>query len=1236
MVHALNPLNFPLYGTRLIEASAGTGKTYTIAALYLRLVLGHGGDKNGFFRPLTPPEILVVTYTNAATDELRERIRSRLAQAAACFRGGGSGDPLLDALRDEYDPQLHPQMALRLDRAAQWMDEAAIYTIHAWCQRMLRQHAFDSLSLFDLELVPSDDDLLETAACDYWRARFYPLSPDILAEFKETAGISTPQALLSQVRALINDEANEDEADDDPGHGEHGAKDTAPDPFRMMAKRQAAVDRARRIWQPVFQTAVDAVEDARAAKILNNNKYRKNSLAAWTHAMDLWVNQGGPLPDTKVLVKFSAQGLTAGASKGKVPPSHAAYDALDQLMAELDGMDIRTALIHHAAADIRRRVADQKAQSSRMGFNDLLTRMDQALCANPELARIIREQFPVAMIDEFQDTDLLQYRTFSTIYLEQPDTGWFMIGDPKQAIYAFRGADIYTYLRARNDAQENQYTLETNYRSTLGMVAAVNRLFSHGASFKDGAFLFKDEIPFEAVTGRGRDEELMVDDQPQVPMTLWQLDQTSPVNKTGPDGYMARMAEAAAFEIARLITLGAATPCRAGFRQLDGHLTPLKPGDIAVLVRDGKEAESVCRAMEKRGVRSVYLSDRESVFNSTEALSMLYLLRACAHPTDDRLLRAALAVPLLNLSMADLDRLNRDEAVWESELVRFKTLGQIWRTRGVLPMVRALLAGFDVGTCFQGGERQMTNVLHLAELLQTAAASLDGEQGLIRWLAGCIETPPSGVDDQMIRLESDEALVQVVTIHKSKGLEYPLVFLPFICNFRKTTRNNTTVARYHDKDGRLVKRIHPDDSELERVEHERLAEDLRMLYVALTRSRHACWLGMGVLGQLSKKGGETSLLNQSAVGYLLAGGEPIKTTELAGVLANVQGDCPYMQVVGMPDRSMNLTVNPTGENVLGTARAFTGKIRRDWRLTSYSGILTGAALAHHGAVSKAFRTTTQGASDTASEDQLRETMDEASPAMAVASGALSIFTFPKGPAPGTFLHDILEWAANEGFARVAQNREMVLDEITRRCDRQGWGAWAEVLTAWFMDLIGFDMGDKVPLCLSDLTPAQCIAEMEFMFPAHGVDIRELDRLVNRAVLPGMERPLLRADRVNGMLKGFIDLVFSYQGQYFVLDYKSNHLGNTPADYDPQALASAMTHHRYDLQYLIYTLALHRLLLARRADYDYDRDVGGAVYLFLRGAGPKGWSVYAHKPPRDVIEAMDDLFRHTTKMDACND
>jgi exodeoxyribonuclease V beta subunit len=1223
MAEKLDSLTFPLHGTRLIEASAGTGKTYTIAALYLRLVLGHGGE-NGFSRALTPPEILVVTFTNAATEELRERIRSRLTEAAAFFRDIGEGDDLLEGLRADYDPDLWPTKAMQLDQAAQWMDESAIHTIHAWCQRMLRQHAFDSLSLFDLELAPSDQDLLEEAACDFWRAGFYPRTEAVLSEFKAVAKITTPQELLKQAMPLIN-----------------AGKKNGANPFEMLEQRRQAVEEARRVWASDFKQAVDLVVNAQADKSLNNNKYRKASLANWMAQLDAWVNSSGPLPDTQVLEKFSTQGLAAGVSKKKNPPVHSAYDAFDQLNELLESLDVKEALVSHAASEINRRVIAAKARLSRMGFNDLLTRLGEAL-ARPEsnrLAEVIRHQFPVAMIDEFQDTDPVQYASFGSIYLGQENAGLFMIGDPKQAIYAFRGADIHTYLTARHDTQGRHYTLEKNYRSTQGMVDAVNQMFDRAARFSDGAFLFKDDIPFDRVDAQGRSEGFVVDGDEAPPVTLWQMDQDEPVVKTGPDGYVARMAEAGAGEIVRLLNLGQALPCRAGFQHHqpeDAGITPLRPSDIAVLVRDGMEARAIRNALEKRRVRSVYLSDRESVFDSQEAVSLLYLLQACSDPTNDQVLRTALATQVLALPLTKLDEFNRDELAWEAELERFKKFRIIWRSQGVLPMVRTLLADFNVGARLLAkpfGERQLTNLLHLAEMIQAAAATLDGEQGVIRWLAGQIENPGNGVDDEILRLESDEELVRVVTIHKSKGLEYPLVFLPFICSFRKLTSRNSPMVKFHDAHGEVKMAVNPGEEALEQADHERLAEDLRMLYVALTRPRYACWLGIGVMGKTTKKSGETTTLHESGLGYLLSGGEMIGTAELSAILNDFTGDCGVMTIKPLPEPSTEDVAPGEKKMELSPARAFAGKVPRNWRITSYSGILTGAAMPEHHLGGQISNLSPVDSPDTASQDQLQEAETQESLAPEVKLNARSIHTFARGPEPGTFLHDILERAATQGFDQVALDRDATLKQVTQLCQRRGWEEWTEVLTDWLMDLVRVGLtlpGPKTKnmqsMQLSELDLDLCRAEMEFMFAAHGVDIPVLDRLVGEYVLPGHVRPVLREDRVNGMLKGFIDLVFCFDGRYFVLDYKSNHLGDTQAAYGTEAMAYAMLEHRYDLQYVLYTLALHRLLKARIPDYDYDRDVGGVVYLFLRGVNDSGQGVYADKPSKKLIIALDHLFQ----------
>ncbi len=1279
MVHPLNPLTFPLHGTRLIEASAGTGKTYTIAALYVRLVLGHGGE-NSFVRPLTPPEILVVTFTNAATQELRDRIRSRLAQAAAFFRHQDTGDDFLISLGNSCDSDAWPGNARLLDQAAQWMDEAAIFTIHSWSQRMLKRYAFGSGSLFDLELSPGEDQLLEQAACDYWRATFYPLPASQLAMVLNTFAVTTPQELLAKVRPFM------------------GARHTVPplEPRVLLEQREKIIATARQCWAADFTHVADLVRRARVEKHLNGNKYREASLEKWLKEMENWIAGGCELPDGKALVQLSRSGLEAGKSKKGVPPVHPAFDALDELNTALGDLDLESALYVHGASDIKARVEQEKLCQALVGFDDLLTHLEQAIHrpGNDQLAQMIRHQFPVALVDEFQDTDPVQYGTLGTIYLNQPDTGFFMIGDPKQAIYAFRGADIHTYLSARKDAASHLYTLDTNYRSAGDMVAAVNYFFGLAIPHEQGPFLFCDDIPFTPVNTRGREDRFFVQDEFPLPLTLWKEDQEVPMNKTGDNGYIHHMAEVCAGEMVRLLNLAGVSPPQCGFKDAHDTITPLTPADMAILVRNKTEAAAVRQALDQRGVRSVYLSDKRSVFDSSEALDLLYLLRACASPGNAGYIKAALGTALLDLSFAFLDNLSMDELAWEAEGERFRHYHLIWHHNGVLPMIRALLRDFKVPARLLAssmGERRLTNVLHLAELIQAKAMSLDGEHAVIRWFARQLETPDTISDEGIIRLESDEKLVKVVTIHKSKGLEYPLVFLPFICSHRKAPKGKSPVA-WHDEQGHRQVGINPGETALALAAREALAEDLRLLYVAMTRACHACFLGMGVVGRMLKNG-ETNEFHCSGIGHVITGGEEHSTREILQLLDHMGENCSEICVTPAPECPDMLGTPGDNSAFFAPARYFSHPGWQRWFITSYSGIADGATMpdihvpggaggmaalsdltGEKSSMGASFTKTlvemdtpsnlvkTPGpveiepnpaedngddfsmdpksssasiqiladSPDSARADQLMEAEFEPVTDSTIISPARSIHTFARGPEPGTFLHDLFEWAADQGFDTVARNPGAIQERLALVCPRHGWEEWVEPLASWFHQLLltplHLDTGPDHCLFLADLPRNDCHAEMEFMFSATHVDTSRLDRAVTRALLPGVRRPVLKRNRLNGMLKGFMDLVFVFQDQYYVMDYKSNYLGNTNADYTRDAMGHSMTSHRYDLQLVLYTLALHRLLKARLADYDYDIHVGGAVYLFLRGVDGTGNGVYGQRAPRDLIEGLDMVFR----------
>ncbi|WP_156355043.1 UvrD-helicase domain-containing protein, partial [Pseudomonas endophytica] len=727
-------LAFPLRGSQLIEASAGTGKTFTISALYLRLILGHGGTESGFGRELLPPQILVVTFTDAATKELRDRIRTRLAEAARFFRDEiNAPDALVEQLRHQFPAEQWAACAGRLDIAAQWMDEAAVSTIHSWCQRMLREHAFDSGSLFTQTLETDHSDLLGEVLRDYWRLFCYPMHGDALNWVR--THWSGPGALLPRVRALFGSSRPVESGDQTPAQIIEAC----------LPERRQALTQLKAPWLQWAQELRDICLQGVAAKAVDGRKMQARYFEPWFEKLSAWAADEAQeqLDLGTGFTRLTPEGM-AEAWKDE-PPHHPALDAIRELKTALDALPSPdAALLEHAARWVSARFEAEKRRRAEMGFDDMLLRLDAALQAEggERLATLIREQFPVALIDEFQDTDPVQYRIFEAIYSIEDnalDTGLFLIGDPKQAIYAFRGADIYTYLRARHATRGRLHTLDTNFRSSHAMVNGVNHVFERAElrNIGRGAFLFREgsdnPVPFVSVKSQGRRETLQIDGSPVTAFNLWQLPSEQPVSGAI---YRQQLAAVCASQIVELLNGG--QQGRSGFVIEGQSLRGVLPADIAILVRDGKEAQAVRRELSSRGVRSVYLSDKDSVYAAQEAHDVLAWLKACAEPDVERPLRAALACITLDLPLIELERLNQDELVWERRVMQFRGYREIWRKQGVLAMLRRLLHDFELPQALitrADGERVLTNVLHLSELLQQAAAELDGEQALIRHLA---------------------------------------------------------------------------------------------------------------------------------------------------------------------------------------------------------------------------------------------------------------------------------------------------------------------------------------------------------------------------------------------------------------------------------------------------------------------------------------------------------------------
>ncbi|MDG9925195.1 MULTISPECIES: UvrD-helicase domain-containing protein [unclassified Pseudomonas] len=1214
----------PFAGRSLIEASAGTGKTWTLTALYARLLLE---------QQLSVGQILVVTYTTAATAELRERIRARLAELLALYEGGTSGDDFLIELH-----RRHPGEAARrrLLLAVHGFDEAAIFTIHGFCQRALQDSAFEAGGDFDAELTQDDREVLDALLGDVWRHVLAEADP-AWARFLAKQRI-TPATLRQALRSHLGK------------------------PYLRVEPREAASDAelsaASTAWQRAAALWHDAgcgwIETLRGHGGLSQTTHKVAKLPLWSAELDAYFADPAALFEApEGLLKLGAVALGKACKKGFDAPQCELADALDTLSqalaaAEPAGRQKLIALQVELLDRLNVELPQRKAAQRLLAFDDLLNRLDEALQgpAGEDLATRLREQYPLALIDEFQDTDPIQYAIFDRIYRDGGDLCF--VGDPKQAIYAFRGADLATYLQAR-DAAERQYDLPFNFRSTPELIAALNRLFDRPQPFAEEGLVY----PPVSVGKKSRATLVLPEQEGSAPLGLvWLGDEG--LNK-------ARAGELAALDTARRIASllaasaqgaayfeeqiepsesvqSVASPVRASQARSDGRdstdstassergpgaaiagrssfkRTPLKGGDIAVLVSNHREAASVAAELAARGVPSVRRG-RDSVWHSEEAAELAAVLAAYAEPGREGVLRYALATRLLGRDAAQIARCQDDERAWDAERAAAEQYHQLWQQQGFMRVFRAWLDQEQVAERLLqdiDGERRLTNLLHLGELLQAESLQRSGLEPLLAWFQAQRGSEGAG-EDALLRLESDAERVQIVTIHTSKGLEYPLVFCPFLWDGRLLGQHTDT-ARCHDEHGQPLLDLGSArlDERLQAARRESFAEKLRLTYVALTRARDRLWLhwGPAALPKVKKDGSlPDEGLHSSALAWLLHGRELSGTDalgELAQHLATREGPALAAELDALAQGSDNLIArlpllmdeaSAAGESRAEPPQALQGfarSLHSAWRIGSFSGLAAGMHM---------------------------EAPDRDSLAMPAASepGA-GFFAFPRGARAGTCLHAILEdWMRGKGSLEQlvpAALQNHGIDAAT----------WAETATAQLQRVLDCDL-DGQGLSLAALDPTRRLPELGFTFPVENLQVEPLRALLADPVYrlpPAMRQATerLQFDELQGFLKGFIDLTFEHDGRWYILDYKSNWLGPTVDHYGSERLEQAIASEHYHLQYLIYLVALRRFLRTRLAGFT-DAQLGGAFYLFLRGMPEAG--VYFARPDDALLDALDRLF-----------
>ena len=1231
MLTNLDSATIPLTGRHLIEASAGTGKTYNITRIYLRLLLE---------RELKVEEILLMTFTKDATQELRGRIDAFIREALSNWQVLCETDSYFQAISARVSTD---KIEFLLKRALLFLDEAAIFTIHGFCQRALTQHAFASGLPFNATISTNSHELVLEATQDWYRQ----LAKQSTENFALVAQFwSTPSSFVSSFARAISHRSELSVID----------VQSLVINFTQLAKqaRTAITEHASLLDEGLVTHKKADEQEKRAAELVK--------LTAWLTQISECQDEGAlltaieqPMPDyllngnrhPKAFKVQLAQVLTC-AKKIKVQVKDLAKNINKAKAYQL----VRTAIYQ-----IRKQVKQTKEQLNCLDFDDLINTLADCLQppsqhSSPDqeshtLAKTLLAQYPVALVDEFQDTDPQQFAILQGIYyrsippknnqqntLSQPETNaiaLYLIGDPKQAIYGFRGGDIFAYLNARSDC-DYHWLMDTNWRSSPDMVNAYNQVFLLGKEHQgekldtgnkandDNQSVFGYGIPYQAVLA-GKEVDSIAGQQANddgVLHSALQFIHFSGEDKGEKVNQSVRplMATWCANEIVDLFNKNSTNK-------------KIQPQDIAILVRDGREASDIKEALLQANLASVFLSDRANLFHSEQAKQLIQLLKGILAPEDERLYLSALACGLLGFNATALYKLQQDESAYQALKFSIFDYREQWQHMGFITMaVNLMHQHFDFSKAtIQGHKaRSLTNLLHLFEILQSASQKILQPQELLYWFEQQCNEDNSGAVSELEaeqRLESDGNLIRIVTQHGAKGLEYPVVFIPFATRHKdplKFGNKSVHYLEYHNDQGKLCLSLDGDDQAKITMANEAYAESIRLLYVAITRAEHRCYILTTSFDKYALSPLGKTLQWQSSQDI---------TQNLQQLVAN-SPEAISLQQVSFDDITVGAnSLHQSGVQLPALqVSKFVGKIERDWWLSSFSALSRNL---RHGGVS--------------SPDRDSVDIFDSSLENYTINKALLRFQLTKGAHSGNLLHDILE---HSNFKNNSDDDNNLLESTKWPLVKYGeltTGFNEDDLVAWLDEIVNTPLissnsnsnseSDADSFCLSDITMQKTLRESEFYFPMEQASVANLEVLLtdhrntNGDTQNHSKVRLPSYKTLKGMMHGFIDLVFEQGGKYYVCDYKSSHLGDDFSDYNQEALCLNIEKNYYDLQYLIYSLALHRYLKHNLADYNAQEHFGGIYYLYLRGMTDdkrhKGAGVYYRQITPTELTQLDATF-----------
>ncbi|QCI16683.1 exodeoxyribonuclease V subunit beta [Buchnera aphidicola (Aphis craccivora)] len=1156
MKKKLNIFEIPFNGVNLIEASAGTGKTTAIVLMYLRLLLGIDNKKN--IKPLLIQEILIVTFTNFAKDEIHKRIKKNIEKLHLYCITQNTNNSILKPFLEKIK-NLEEAIYI-LERAKQNINYIAIYTIHGFCKDILQLNFYN----INEKIIENEELLYLQATEDFWRSYFYQLPKNIINIISKD--YKNPEALLSELKPIFNFNTI--------NFNKKFTKNQ--NPITCHEDNIKIINTFKKKWLDFNLIILDIIRKSKP----NKKIYNERNISRWRKNITTWAESTTENYQIPIELKYFSQATITKNIKSNYIPCHIFFKDIEEILKKK--FSLKNIILFQAIKKISKLVKKEKNKKFLLGFNDLLNNLLKYIKKDKKLKQLIIKKYPVAFIDEFQDTDIQQYEIFNILYnINNEKTALFLIGDPKQSIYSFRGADIFSYLHAKSKIKQYYY-LDTNWRSSKNICEATNDLFSRNKK----PFFFKN-IPFEKISPSFENQNMQFKIQGKIQNAISLFFKKK--EKIYIEDYQEWIAKQCANEIYYWLICakkGQATLINKDEKKI------LKESDIVILVKNKNEANIIKNSLEKVNIKSIYSSSSTSVFKTSDACELLVILKTILQPTNIKLLKQSIFTHIFyEILLKSEKQKNTDKSYFIiKKLYKYRN---IWKNTGIFYTIKTIILDYQKYSNnldkYKYSQKNI-NFLHIAELLEEQSENFHQESSLIRWFEKKILEKQNILENENIRHFKQSNEIQIITIHKSKGLEYPIVWIPFAATYKKSK-----LHLYHDKKKLKIFFDLDQSKATEKIaEEERLAEDLRLLYVAITRAVYHCSLGMGDI--INKKNQKKSNNYKSALGYIIQRGCHMDYNSLLYEVNTLN----VKSYITIKHDTVNIKISSIKEDVyfLSQPKYLINKIQNYLQTTSFTKLKK------------------ENISINQNNCNINYTFNHHN----IHQEKIIFENFPIGEKTGILIHYILN--------KINFSEKLNIDFFYKSLKEHGFSEkWAPVLISWINKIIHINL-KNLNFNLSMLKSNQYIKEMKFFLPIqkalYSIDFNHIVKSFDPI---SSLSPKISFNPVTGILKGSIDLVFFWKKKYYIIDYKSNYLGNCKNSYSLKNIKKEIIKNRYDLQYQIYTVALHQYLNKKVKKYEYKNNFGGIFYMFLRGIDKtdKNNGIFYIMPNYLLVKNLINLF-----------